>query len=108
MILWDPRTGAILFVLQDHTHWVKSIAYSPDGRNIVSESHNGKIRIFDTCSGKMGLDLENEFGNGTCSADGRWFVSRSGYGYLQLWNVATGKLAKHWKCHSDEVDNTNF
>ncbi len=34
-------------ILSGHTDWVVSVAYSPDGRHIVSGSRDSTIRIWD-------------------------------------------------------------
>ena len=45
--IWDAQTGAPVGELKGHTGWVKSVAYSPDGRNIVSCSYDNTIRVWE-------------------------------------------------------------
>jgi WD40 repeat protein len=46
--IWDADTGAAIGrPLEGHTHYVRSVAYSPDGRRIISGSGDRTIRIWD-------------------------------------------------------------
>ncbi|MFN6566993.1 WD40 repeat domain-containing protein [Dendronalium sp. ChiSLP03b] len=38
MRLWDTRTGHCLHTWQDHTSWVLSMAWSPDGQTFATGS----------------------------------------------------------------------
>ena len=48
MQIWRADTGAVAKTLSNHTNWVNSVAYSPDGLYIVSGSHDTTIKV---CSG---------------------------------------------------------
>jgi len=38
--------------LRGHSDWVSSVAYSPDGKHIVSGSYDNTVKIWDSQSGK--------------------------------------------------------
>ncbi|TBU26176.1 hypothetical protein BD311DRAFT_456237, partial [Dichomitus squalens] len=44
-------------VLSRHTFWVHSVAYSPDGRHIVSGSSDRTVRVWDAETGESILEL---------------------------------------------------
>ena len=38
--------------LTGHSDWVRSVAYSPDGKHIVSGSEDGTVKVWDSQTGK--------------------------------------------------------
>lgn len=44
----ENTTGRCLQILEGHTGYVRSVAFSPDGRHIVSASDDKMIRILDS------------------------------------------------------------
>jgi hypothetical protein len=46
--LWDAATGEELVRLPGHSNYVFSLAFSPDGRTLVSSSGDATPRLWDT------------------------------------------------------------
>jgi serine/threonine protein kinase/WD40 repeat protein len=76
--LWDVTTGAVLLELSGHNREVTGVAFSPDGRRLVSttgeanESSNvpGEVKLWDLATGRGCLTLT---GGGKCAFAGAAF-----------------------------------
>ena len=83
-------------ILQGHTNWVTSVAFSPDGKYIVSGSYDGTMRIWDAQTEKLVLDpFEGHTDQVTSvafSPDGKYIVSGSHDKTIRMWDAQTGKL----------------
>ena len=92
--LLDAKSGQQQRALQGHPNWViiRGVAYTPDGKNIISEDLNGGIFLWDVASGvKVGQfdGLRLSAAGMALSTDGTQLVSTSSDdGVLLLWNVA--------------------
>jgi len=55
--IYSTEDAKLLFELKGHTRGVFAVAFSPDGKHVVTGGFEGKVRIFDVESG----NLEKEF-----------------------------------------------
>ena len=78
-----------------HSSKVTSVAFSPDGKRIVSSSIDKTINVWDAKSGRKILTLKKKNLNGftsvSLSPDGKQIVSSCEYkGTLRVWDANTG------------------
>ena len=81
--------------IQRHEGWVNSVAFSPDGKLIVSGSADATVRLWDAATGKHVGDPLTGHQRGVNSVafspDGQRIVSGGSDGSIRLWETATGK-----------------
>ncbi|THH21102.1 hypothetical protein EW146_g406 [Bondarzewia mesenterica] len=84
---------AIQNILKGHTWGVSSVAFSPDGKQIVSGSEDSTIRIWDAETGEAIRILEQHTGPVSSvifSPDGKRILSGSYDSTIRVWDAETG------------------
>ncbi|KIM46585.1 hypothetical protein M413DRAFT_421887, partial [Hebeloma cylindrosporum] len=87
-------------ILQGHTDIVTAIAFSPDGKHIISGSQDKTLRIWDAETGNaVGLPLEGHdeiVWQVAFSPDGkhiiRWIIAGQSDGAIYIWDAITGQV----------------
>jgi len=79
--------------LRGHSGKVLSVAFSPDGKRIVSDGRDKTIKIWDAATGAELMTLRGHDGwvfSVAFSPDGKRIISRSGDNTIKVWDSATG------------------
>ncbi|HLO14908.1 MAG TPA: WD40 repeat domain-containing protein, partial [Anaerolineales bacterium] len=98
-----PRT----MVQLTHDAAVSSVAFSPDGKYIVSGGLDGTVRVWDVVTGKETARMMHDHVTLVAfSPDGK-FVASAGGNIARVWNVATGKEVAHM-IHDHSVNSFAF
>jgi WD40 repeat protein/tRNA A-37 threonylcarbamoyl transferase component Bud32 len=94
--LWDVRTGEQLKQFQGHTHVVYSVVFSPNGKQLLSVSHDATGRLWDVESGQEVTRLVNSgIGVGFGAVflkDGK--TALTSCERVRLWDLGTGEIRK--------------
>lgn len=108
--LIDVASGNVLATLAGHADYVRSIAFSPDGKLLAaaggSPQQFGEIRIWNVETHQLIRTMQ---GHKDCiysiawSPDGNLIASGSYDKLVKLWNVATGKETANLQDHIDAV-----
>ena len=98
---------ALLKTLDGHSGIVLSVAWSPDGSKIASQSSGG-VKIWDVESGEVRRTFEGDSYSITWSPDGTKIASGSSDKTIKIWNVETGKCVLILEGHTDYVTSVSF
>ncbi|KAF7349075.1 WD-REPEATS-REGION domain-containing protein [Mycena venus] len=106
---WPATIG----VLEGHTGPLFSVAFSPDGKQIVSGSADHTVRIWDVATGEaVGAPLEGhtrEVKSVAFSPDGKQIVSGSPDCTVRIWDLATGEaIGAPLEGHTGWVNSVAF
>ena len=98
--------GALVRILAGHTHYVSSVAWSPDGMQLASGSGDKTVRIWRVADGALVRTLEGHTSyvlSVAWSPDGTQLASGSGDKTVRIWRVADGALVRTLAGHTDMV-----
>ena len=90
--LWDVVSGASTAMLQ-HSSYVTSVVFSPDGLLLASGSRDGTVRLWNVMSGANTMTLPNDLSpvnSVMFSPDGLLLASGLGNVAVRLWDVMSG------------------
>ena len=101
---------------------ISRIAFTPDGRQLVSASDDETIRVWDLASGKTVRTIRGESAPGTRARSTPWRCRRTANGWrrgdccspettrwaIRLYEFASGKLVALLKGHADVVIASPF
>jgi WD40 repeat protein len=93
--LYDLQTGAAVNRMAGHGRPVGSLAFSPDGKRLVTASAESQARIWEAATGKLLKDLPTSAEGVAWSHDGR-VIATSANGSLCLWNAANAKKLREF------------
>ena len=105
---WDAESGQEIHALKGHAF---GVAFSADGKQVVTASGDQTARIWDTESGEeihvLKGHTEGVFG-AAFSPDGKRVVTASRDHTARIWDAESGKEIAILKGHSDEVESAAF
>jgi TonB family protein len=105
-VISNKFIGNLLQTLTDHSGWVTSGAFSPDGQTLANGSRDKTIKLWNVKTGNLLQTLtgHSKWVNSVAySPDGQTLASGSSDKTIKLWNVKTGKLLQTLTGHSGWV-----
>jgi hypothetical protein len=109
--VWDAVTGKVLLSLERHSEGVTSVAYSPNGKSILSGSWDKTAKVWDAATGKLRFTLEGHsewVSSVAYSPDGKHILTGSGDRTAKVWDAATGKLRLTLEGHLNRVNSVAY
>lgn len=86
--------------------FVESVAFSPDGRSVLSGRRDQIFQLWDAATGRLVRTFEGHLAAVIAVAflpDGRSVLSGSSDKTLKHWDVATGRVVRTFEGHSEAV-----
>lgn len=117
----DMKAESALLELEHH-NLVFSVAYSPDGKNIVTGSGSsrgdtrgphkrGTVRIWDTTTGNLLHSMSDHASPVTSvsySPNGTQIISGSWDKTIKVWEASSGNLLRTIRAHDDRVNSVTY
>ncbi|KAI0342490.1 WD40 repeat-like protein [Trametopsis cervina] len=111
--LWDATTGErVGEPLAGHSDVVRAIAFSPNGKTLVSASWDGTLILWNTTTSQpIGQPLHDDASgvhSVSFSQDGTQIVSGSYNSTIRIWDTATHHLVHTFEGHTGAVLSVAF
>ena len=98
--IWDPLSGKDLMIFRedsDATSGAAGVAFSPDGKYVVTSSWDGVVRLSNVMTGREVRRFLGHSGpafGAAFSPDGKYVLSSGNDETARLWDVKTGQQVR--------------
>jgi hypothetical protein len=101
----------VVRTLKGHTHWVGSVAFSPNGKFLASGGWDETVKLWSVSDGSLVRTLKEHtysVSSVAFSPDGELLASGSSDKTIKLWGVSDGRLVHTLEGHTDWVWSVAF
>ena len=96
---------------EGHTHWVRTVTFSPDSKTIASGSEDQTVRLWDVETGQCLMVVDDHIsriGSVNFSPEGKLIASGSDDQTVRVWSVLRKELIATLSGHNDKVRSVVF
>ena len=102
--LWDVSSGILIAVLKGHAGPIFFARFSPDGKNIMTNSNDGIVKIWDASTGNLLKNIKAHTGRkrdfAKFSPDGEKIITYSVDSTAKTWAFSSGNLLAEINVHA--------
>ncbi|MCI0712254.1 MAG: protein kinase, partial [Chloroflexi bacterium] len=113
--VWNITSEDLLLKHQvgslDRNNHTYVVAFHPDGTRLAGGTGTGDLRVIDSSSGELVLDLRNTSGGlwrAKYSPDGQWLATGGWDGRARIWDARNGKQLLVLASHTSAVLSLDF
>ncbi|KIK33461.1 hypothetical protein CY34DRAFT_813577 [Suillus luteus UH-Slu-Lm8-n1] len=109
--IWNAKTGKLIATLKGHTNAVYCLAWTKNGKTLISGSHDFSIRTWNTTNWKQTAVLDEHTSHVyalAISPNDRILASASGDKTARLWNLENGQPIRSLIQHPQLVSCVSF
>jgi WD40 repeat protein len=110
MTLRDVETGQVIRTFEGHTSNVTLVAFSPDGRNVLSYGLENVLKLWDVTTGKLLQTIKGDqvyLKSVAFSPDGNAILLGSSRSFT-TYDVATAQISRHFDADADGQSSVAF
>ncbi|GAB4369095.1 MAG: NB-ARC domain-containing protein [Elainellaceae cyanobacterium] len=113
---WDLQTEQCLQISQSTTHWIRSIAFSPNGQTLAIAGDDQQIRLWQVNAGCVPPSSHPVLLEGhkhwirsiAFSPDGRYLASGGDEQFVRLWDVQSRECIRELDKHNHRIQSVAF
>jgi WD40 repeat protein len=110
ILVIDATTGTRIHQFQGHIDRIRSVAFSRDGKSIISSSYDQTVKFWDSMSGeeRLRLSYTSHISSVAFSPDDARVVSGSGDGVVRVLDSKSGTALLTLVGHTDDISSVAF
>ena len=106
--VFSGKDGSAIKQIKKHTDWVTAIAFSSDGKYLVTGDRSGNAYVWDANVRELWALTGHKGPITAISCAGGVAATASEDGTVKLWNLKEGSQIKSWTAHNGGVSSVEF